>query len=100
MDAQKQEEQKDTEVWTFQTCAEHPEFANSMLLTDHLVAAHGGHVRPQGKRHMLNHIDGTKWYGGSDEWTFDFGQGEIKVIFSYRYQRKGEDAAWWGEGPE
>jgi len=97
--AEKQAE-TDSEVWTCMSCAEHPEFGSARLLTDHLVEKHGGHKKPQGKRQMLNHMDGAKWFGGSDEWTFDFGHGEIKVINSYRFQRRGEDAAWWGEGPE
>lgn len=100
MSEQEKEKPKEGEVWTCMTCSEHPEFANAKLVTNHLVAAHSGHVRPQGKLQMLSHMDGSDWYGGADQWTFDFGNGPVEIINSYRYQRRGEDAAWWGNGPE
>lgn len=88
---------QDTNAWTCETCEAKPQFEKQTDFIDHLVAVHQapGPENIKGTKRMLAHIDGRDWFGGSDEWTFDFGQGEVKAVNSYRQKRSRESQMYW-----
>lgn len=90
------EQTKNVSEWQCFGCEGEPKFEYDAFI-EHLKTVHHAPEKPAGHKRMLNHMDGRDWFGGTDEFTFDFGHGEFKAHYYYKQRRSPESMAYWGD---